>query len=946
MPANNWLQSISEGLSLPTAMAIDSENNLYIAESSENRVLLLNPYGEIQQTLWGLNQPISIATGRDGSIYIGSVGNGSVAVYNAALQLQRKLGSGNSEFAKPSDLAVDSANYVYVVDGKKHAVNIYHPDGRLKTSFGSLGKAPGLFTTPVAIALNEAAGEIIVSDLAMIDPSIPSARIQIFDLDGLYKRSFYTLVNGNGYLRPFAITVDQLNRIYVADAFQNSVAVFDSDGLSLGVISDPQHPFRTPMGLSFSAEKNRLFVASLSSAKLDVIAIDSFDPTLDVRSDNGTLLGDNYDFGTVSLGSDSEQIEITVTNSGNSDLEVGSVTITDNSSGEFAIADNTDSCSNQTLKPLSSCTIYITFSPLSEGSKTALLRVPSNATGVPITSTILLGTGRQPVQHNLSVIHGGGGSGRVQGTGIDCGEDCSESFDENSSVTLTAISDAGTLFTGWSVPECGTTTSCQVTLTQDEAITATFSPDTPLSYEITATTSANGSISPSGLLELDTGTSQTYIITPDSNYQVKQLLVDNSPVAIASSYTFNNITANHTIAVEFEATTPLKFTFESGMITKTDRWVPIVFSRDFTSPIVVASVINNNPLVTSHIRIRNLTSTGFELRVNQFKTSHSELEATANVQLAARVGGLVQLSNMIREKRASVQQRSHIAQQGAVASGGSGAINRSVRASYLVVEEGSFQLSDGSVVDAGKVTARLDAPFSRESFTGTFETQPVIQSTVTSFNTDADLTISVNNVAQDGFNLQVTGGQTGQTEELSYVAWEPSAGIVDGIHFEVNLAKIIGDGSNKSLLYLNSHLHRPVILGGIQTTNGTANSKPVWQFETSDGVEIRLASGAQEELGYMIFSLATVLPGYDADGDGIEDIDEVTLTGSSPILADTDGDGLNDGDEKTIWGAQWSVDADGDSVVNLLDFDSDNDSFSDGIEVEAGSDPSNPLSYP
>ncbi|MCF6282009.1 MAG: choice-of-anchor D domain-containing protein, partial [Candidatus Polarisedimenticolaceae bacterium] len=551
--------------------------------------MLLNPYGEIKDTLWGLNQPISVATGSDGSIYIGSAGKGSVAIYNADLQLQRKLGSGDGEFKRPSDLVVDSANNVYVVDSKKHAVNIYLPDGSLKTSFGSLGTTPGLFTTPVAIALNEAAAEIIVSDLAMISSWAPSARIQVFDLNGIYKRSFYTLVNDNGYLRPFAVAVDELNRIYVADAFQNSVTVYDSDGVALGVISDPLHPFRTPMGLSYSAAKSRLFVASLSSAKLDVVAIDSFDPTLDVRNDSGTLLGDSYDFGTVWIGRDSDPKQTIITNNGNSNLVISSVTFSNNSSAEFAIPDGSDSCSNQTLAPFSSCTISVTFSPTSEGSKTAQLNVASNAIGAPITSTTLHGTSIQQPQHSVTVvINSGTGGGNVLGTGINCGADCSKLYGEESSVTLNAVADAGSVFAGWSGAGCSGVESCLITLTQDEIVTATFSSDSAPTYVITASSTANGSISPAGLLELDEGSNQTYHITPDSDFQIKALLIDGLSIATTSSYTFSDVSDNHTIAVEFETAAPLQFTFESGVVTETDSWVPIVFSRSFTSPIVVA----------------------------------------------------------------------------------------------------------------------------------------------------------------------------------------------------------------------------------------------------------------------------------------------------------------------------------------------------------------------
>ena len=41
-------------------------------------------------------------------------------------------------------------------------------------------------------------------------------------------------------------------------------------------------------------------------------------------------------------------------------------------------------------------------------------------------------------------------------------------------------------------------------------------------------------------------------------------------------------------------------------------------------------------------------------------------------------------------------------------------------------------------------------------------------------------------------------------------------------------------------------------------------------------------------------------------------------------------------------GNDWNADIDGDGLINLLDQDSDNDSFTDGFEVSEGFDPSDP----
>jgi len=73
--------------------------------------------------------------------------------------------------------------------------------------------------------------------------------------------------------------------------------------------------------------------------------------------------------------------------------------------------------------------------------------------------------------------------------------------------------------------------------------------------------------------------------------------------------------------------------------------------------------------------------------------------------------------------------------------------------------------------------------------------------------------------------------------------------------------------------------------------------------------------------------------GFDTDGDGISDDEEIDIYGTDPDRADTDGDGLNDGEELGYWGDNWNADFDSDGLINLLDLDSDNNNFTDGQEL-------------
>lgn len=71
------------------------------------------------------------------------------------------------------------------------------------------------------------------------------------------------------------------------------------------------------------------------------------------------------------------------------------------------------------------------------------------------------------------------------------------------------------------------------------------------SHYITPSAGSNGTISPSATESFDQGTSQRYIISPDIGFHVDGVLIDGLSVGSATSYTFNNISENHTISAHF-----------------------------------------------------------------------------------------------------------------------------------------------------------------------------------------------------------------------------------------------------------------------------------------------------------------------------------------------------------------------------------------------------------
>ena len=78
-----------------------------------------------------------------------------------------------------------------------------------------------------------------------------------------------------------------------------------------------------------------------------------------------------------------------------------------------------------------------------------------------------------------------------------------------------------------------------------------------VTYTITASAGADGTVTPVGATVVTSGNNQTYTITPAGGFQIATLTVVGSAVLPpAASYTFTNVTANHTIAATFTVSPP------------------------------------------------------------------------------------------------------------------------------------------------------------------------------------------------------------------------------------------------------------------------------------------------------------------------------------------------------------------------------------------------------
>ena len=99
----------------------------------------------------------------------------------------------------------------------------------------------------------------------------------------------------------------------------------------------------------------------------------------------------------------------------------------------------------------------------------------------------------------LSVSVTGTGTVTSSPSGINCGADCSETYNDGTSVTLTATPGVGQGFTGWGGACSGTSTTCTLSMTAARSVSATFAPLPTYQLDVAVTGSGSVTSSPSGI---------------------------------------------------------------------------------------------------------------------------------------------------------------------------------------------------------------------------------------------------------------------------------------------------------------------------------------------------------------------------------------------------------------------------------------------------------------
>jgi sugar lactone lactonase YvrE len=211
-------------------LAMDDGDRLFVSDPGLRHVLIFDSTHKAEDVITaGMVEPSMLAIDRENRLlYVSDIKLDQVLVYDAdTLKLKRTIGTTGhnhelttpGDFAKPTGVAVDQEGNLYVADTLNNRIEIFDADGKFISTFGKAGDGPGYFARPKGIAI-DGDGHIWVSD-GMQD------RVQVFNQEaqllisfgghGLLPGQFQGLVN---------IAVDKNNRVFTSEIYPGRVQQF------------------------------------------------------------------------------------------------------------------------------------------------------------------------------------------------------------------------------------------------------------------------------------------------------------------------------------------------------------------------------------------------------------------------------------------------------------------------------------------------------------------------------------------------------------------------------------------------------------------------------------------------------------------------------------------------------------------------------------------------
>ncbi len=243
------------------------EGEIEIDEGTEPFVIeaVLTPSKYDYIAKWGapdkmvFQKPTGIAVDSENNIYI--IHSGKSKIKTISPGRSALITDYFWRIKNPAGITIDNRGYIYVADAKGHCVLRFNKEGKFIQKWGRRGKKRQDFMNPSGIAIDSN------NDIYVVDSR--NNRIKRYSNSGILKKMWGRRgTSDGGFVFPTAVALSQKNEIFVLD--RTRVQKFSSEGefiASWGKAGSGDGEFNNPMGMCIDKD-NFIFVADSGNNRI------------------------------------------------------------------------------------------------------------------------------------------------------------------------------------------------------------------------------------------------------------------------------------------------------------------------------------------------------------------------------------------------------------------------------------------------------------------------------------------------------------------------------------------------------------------------------------------------------------------------------------------------------------------------------------------------------